>query len=450
MGQGKEGKGGGGAGQAKRPPPRCFLHLVVLLLFLYILLAPPALASSPPLINAHLLLAIRVLLPHPQPARMPPPRAPASSITQPLHLSLRLTCNSPSARLTQHRDVVLPLPLPPSSPSPLEAGSSGSGSGSGSGGSAPAEAIFTIERGWTPWQCRVSAFERETDLRVGTKAFTLPGTGEGLIEEERRKQDIKAGRLISPHSTYSFLSHPGSANATAALVCLDIPVRLDRLQRGHHDSRLLRAASSLLHHGLLAAEAAEARACLWAGIARRWALGAVAVIAAEARALASIVASEAAAVLQAAAAQGDDVLLLRALTALGVLVLFAALIPAIRRSLLAASGVEGGKASVPLSALAAGAAAAGSGGVQSGQHEQHEQQQEWAGPRRPFVAADWHCAVHDRAGGVARMDERSLASMAEAGVGAGAGSGAGAAVGDVVGRLLTHRVRGALLSYKGL
>jgi hypothetical protein len=237
-------------------------------------------------------------------------------------------------------------------------------------------------------------------------------------------------------------------------VHLDLPVCLNRrLPRGQPDSRTLRATSFLLHRGLLAVEAAEARAFLWAAIAWRWALAAVAAISAEARALASIMASEAAATIHAAA-HADDVLLLRTLTALGVLVLCAALLPAVRRSLLAAFGGGSGiEASVSVGPAAV-ANAAGSAGVQTGQIEQHEQpqqpqqHQEWAGPRRPFAAADWHCVVHDRAGGVARMDNRALASMAEAGA-AGAAA-ASATVGEVVGRLLTHRVRGVLLSCKGL
>lgn len=119
--------------------------------------------SSPPLINAHLLLAVRIVA-----AQSPH----SSSAPQPIHLSLRLSCASLSARLTQNRDVELGPPSP-WHPSPYR--------GLGLGplpGLWSAETNFAVEMARTPRQCRLSAYDKESGVRLGSKAFTLPGTGE--------------------------------------------------------------------------------------------------------------------------------------------------------------------------------------------------------------------------------------------------------------------------------
>jgi hypothetical protein len=223
-------------------------------------------------------------------------------------------------------------------------------------------------------------------------------------------------------------------------------------QLGHSDSRLLCAAFFFLQEGRLGIEATAMHASQCLRRAWDWWADAAAEAAAAASAAAATLVQTAAAGTTDAA---DDAL--RALTALGVLVLFVALLPGFRRSLLAARNVEAGAgagrgspqgaagSSVPAITGAQGPMAAGTAGGEARAHhlqqeqqpeQQQEQQQEQRGGR-PFVAGDWHCVVHDRAGGVARMDV------------AAAGSGRGAAVmGEVVGRLLTHRVRGVLLSYK--
>lgn len=172
----QEAAGGGGRG-APRAPPSSHLVVGLLAVLLALLLAlpsatagaVPAIASvapsSPPLINAHLLLAVRLVLqpPHPSPA------------AQPLHLSLRLSCASPAARLTQNRDVEL---VPPSrSPSASASPSLHRGLGPALG-LWSAETTFAVEMARAARQCRLSAFDKESGVRLGSKAFTLPGTGE--------------------------------------------------------------------------------------------------------------------------------------------------------------------------------------------------------------------------------------------------------------------------------
>lgn len=167
---------------ARRAPSHLVVGLLTVLLALLLPLpsvtagAAAATAScgpsSPPLINAHLLLAVRLMLQHPH----------SSMPSQPTHfLSLRLSCASPSAHLTQNRDMeLMPSPLSPSA------------SPSAHHGLEPAldlwsaETTFAVEMPRASRQCRLSAFDKKSGARLGSKALTLPGTGE-----------VKGGRRLA-------------------------------------------------------------------------------------------------------------------------------------------------------------------------------------------------------------------------------------------------------------
>ena len=398
--------------------------------------------SSPPLINAHLLLAVRIVAAQ---------SAPSSSAPRPIHLSLRLSCASPSARLTQNRDVELGPPSPWPSPSPYR--------GLGLGplpGLWSAETNFAVEMARTPRQCRLSAFDKESCVRLGSKAFTLPGTGkvdrEGWATADCMLS-IRWGERckdkICRLAQFFINTNPliGSDDTTDALVHVELPVRLDRRQRGRPIdtlrtlSFLLRSASCGLN--AFAAEADLRLRQFWRCISEMG-VRAAAAASTEAAALASAAAALLHAVLTAGTAAGGTDDALRALTVVGVILLFVSLLPVSRRLLFAAFG------SGAAGARCREAGATPAPGIQRTTDGQEPSQPQGPSQRtgQTFIPTDWHCVAHDRMGGAARMDECALVDLTHA-VGAGGRGAAEATIGVVVGRLLNNSVRGVLLSYKG-
>ena len=238
----------------------------------------------------------------------------------------------------------------------------------------------------------------------------------------------------------------GSDNAPDALVHVDLPLRLDRRQRGRPIdvlrtlSFLLRGARFVIHAACTAATLRLRQ--LWPG-ASKMGVRAAAAAPAKAVALASAAAALFPAVLATGTAAGGVDGALRVLTAVGVLLLFVSMLPAILRLLLAAGGVDAaGGRSREVATPAPGIERTIDG------QEPPPPQVLVQRSRQAFVATDWHCVAHDRLGGVARIDERALANLTHA-VGAGGRGAAEATIGAVVGRLLNNSVRGVLLSYKG-
>lgn len=243
----------------------------------------------------------------------------------------------------------------------------------------------------------------------------------------------------------------GSRGATDALICLDMPVPLGggQHQRGGrygHDSRLVHITATWWQHGRLAVEEVGAIGLFTLHELLMWAVAAVSVAASTLMALASAAAASLHSLITAAATGAitmgpGDRALLQAFAVLGAPVFFVALLPLIQRlSLLR------GRNNATSGTAAAGAGAVGVAGMGrdgrsgGGQWKQQQQQQENGAP---FVPADWHGVIHDRANGAARVEERALADAAKG------RSGRAATAAEVVARLLTHQVRGILLSHKG-
>lgn len=252
--------------------------------------------------------------------------------------------------------------------------------------------------------------------------------------------------LLNQLSASSLSDNPnpcttGSRGATDALIHLDLPVRLGggQHQRGGrygHDSRFVHIVGTWWQHGRLVVEEVGAVGRVTLHELSMWALAAVSTAGPTVIALASAAAASLHGLVKAAAtgatAMGPgDRALLQAFAVLGAPVFFVALLPLIQRLLRGRNNATSG--------TAAGIGRDGRSGVAERKQQQDQQQEN----DPPFVPADWHGVIHDRANGAARVEERTLAGAAK-----GRGGRAVTAA-EAVGRMLTHRVRGVLLSHKG-